>query len=199
VRDVAKGVGRAGATLLALPFLASFAVRRRIVGPDRALEGSSQTLSLLPGLLGCYVRNAFLARVLDRCDRTATVEFGTLFSKVGTRIDANVYIGPRCHIGLVHLERDVLVGAGVHIPSGPATHGTDRLDRSIRDQPGTRVLVRIGEGAWLASSAVVMANVGPHAVVAAGAVVVDEVPEYTVVGGVPARVLRDRRAGKADA
>jgi acetyltransferase-like isoleucine patch superfamily enzyme len=129
------------------------------------------------------------------------VEFGTLFSQADTEIDENVYVGPHCHLGLVHLERDVLLAAGVHIPSGPETHGTARLDTPIREQPGRPVKVRIGAGAWIGSAAGVMADVGRDTVVAAGAVVTKPLPDRVVAGGVPARVLkhRDGPAGAAEA
>ena len=47
------------------------------------------------------------------------------FCRADSSIGENVYIGPMCHIGLVDIERDVLLAAGVHVPSGPATHGID--------------------------------------------------------------------------
>ena len=52
--------------------------------------------------------------------------------------------------------------------------------------------VRIGRGSWIGSAAVVMADVGRDAVVAAGAVVTRPLPDATIAGGVPARVLRHR-------
>ena len=199
MREGLKSAAHLVATALVLPALVSYAVRRRILGADRALEGSTQALSLVPGLAGCYLRRAFLVQVLAHCDRTATVEFGTILSKADARLGANVYVGPRCHLGLVHVERDVLIGAAVQVPSGPSTHGIADLDRPIREQPGTRAVVRLGEGAWIGSAAVVLADVGRHAVVGAGAVVTAPVPDYAVAVGVPARVVRDRRAVAAQA
>ena len=102
-------------------------------------------------------------------------------------------MGPRCHLSLVHLERDVLLAAGVHVPSGALTHGSAELDRPIREQPGARTLVRIGEGSWVGSAAVVLADVGRHCIIAAGAVVTRPIPDYAVAAGVPARVIKDRR------
>ena len=182
------------ATVVVLPQLASFAVRAAVMGKDRAIEGSTQALSLVPGLFGQYLRRAFLARVLDGgCAMTATVEFGTIFSQAGARLDDNAYVGPRCHLGLVHLERDVLVAAGVHIPSGAHTHGTADPSIPIREQPGSRRLVRVGAGAWIGSNAVVLADVGRNTIVAAGAVVAQPLPDGVIAAGVPARVIRERQ------
>src|SRR6187397_801308 len=120
-RELAKAAARGLATVVVLPSLLSFRLRSAIVGADRALVGSSQALALVPGILGQYLRRAFMQRVLAACHHTVTIEFGTLFSKVGARLDENVYIGPRCHLGLVHLERNVLLAPAVHIPSGALT------------------------------------------------------------------------------
>ncbi len=83
-----------------------------------------------------------------------------LFSHPGARIGPHVRIvGPRCHLGRAHIGRDVLIAAGVHIPSGPQTHGTDALDIPIRLQPGNLRTVSIGAGACTGSAAVIMADV----------------------------------------
>jgi virginiamycin A acetyltransferase len=190
MRESLKAMARGVATMLVLPQLVSFKLRALVVGEDRALVGSTQLLSLVPGLAGQYLRRAFLARVLKGgCASSAAIEFGTLFSQVDARIDEHVYVGPRCHLGHVHLERDVLLAAGVHIPSGPHSHGTD-LSAPIHDQPGALRVVRIGAGAWIGSNAVVMADVGRNTIVGAGAVVTRPLPERVVAAGVPARVVR---------
>jgi acetyltransferase-like isoleucine patch superfamily enzyme len=194
VREGLKSLARALAILAVTPSLLSYAMRRPILGRDRALEGSAQALALVPGLAGEYLRRAFLSQVLDGCANSVTVQFGTLFSQAGARLDARVYVGPRCHLGLVHLEPDVLLAAGVHVPSGGATHGIADPDRPIRDQPGTRQLVRIGEGTWVGSAAVIMADVGRHCVIGAGSVVTRPIPDYSIAAGVPATVIRSRRS-----
>lgn len=199
MRELVKTVAHALATVVVVPSLLSFFLRRAVLGEDRALEGSTQTLSLVPGLIGDYLRRAFLTHAIAHCDRSATIQFGTIFSQGGARLDANVYVGPRCHLGLVHVERDVLLAAGVHVPSGGATHGTADLDRPIREQEGSRTLVTIGEGSWVGSAAIVLADVGKHCVVGAGAVVTKPLPDYSVAAGVPARIIRSRRPESADA
>jgi acetyltransferase-like isoleucine patch superfamily enzyme len=189
---VLKALARAAALVLALPSLLSYAIRRHVVGADRAIEGTSQWLAQIPGIPGQYVRRAFFAQTIEHCARTAVVAYGTTLSKQGSRLDDRVYIGPGCVLGLVHIERDVLIGSGVHITSGRHTHGTDQAGVPIRDQEGAPALVRIGAGAWIGSGAIVMADVGREAIVGAGAVVTQPVPDAVVAAGVPARVIRPR-------
>jgi acetyltransferase-like isoleucine patch superfamily enzyme len=192
MRDFAKAVLRGLALVAVLPALASYAIRSRVIGADRALEGSTQALALLPGLFGQYLRRAFLARVLAGCDATAAVCFGTTFSQGGARIDARAYVGPNCVLGRVHVERDVLIASGVQITSGRLTHGSGDASVPIRDQEGARTLVRIGEGAWIGAGCVVMADVGRHSIVGAGSVVTRPIPDRVVAAGAPARVIRAR-------
>lgn len=194
MRNLAKAIAHVVASVLVMPALLSFRVRVALIGANRALEGSSQAFAVLPGMSGVFLRRAFLMRVLANCHESVEIHFGTIFSQTGARIDERVYVGPRCHLGLVHLEKDVLLAAGVHVPSGRHTHGTSRLEEPIRDQSGSRTVVRIGEGTWVGSAAVVLADVGRHCVIGAGAVVTTPVPDYSVAAGVPARVLRNRRS-----
>lgn len=192
MRAALKTVARAFASALILPVVVSMRLKSLVMGRDKAFQGSTQTLALVPGLTGEYARRAFLAWTSADCGPDTVIGFGTIFSTTRVRIDGNAYIGPHCDIGWAHIERDALLAAGVHVPSGPDTHGTSRLDVPMRSQPGQPRQVRIGEGAWIGNAAVVMADVGRHAIVAAGAVVTKPVPDHAVVGGVPARVIRSR-------
>jgi virginiamycin A acetyltransferase len=192
MRETLKAIAHAACWIAVTPSVVSWRVRSRILGPDRALEGSTQAWAIVPGLLGQYLRRAFLCRTLQSCARTATIEFGTLFSSAAASIGERAYIGPRCHLGWAVIGNDALLAAGVHVPSGARTHGIDDLSVPIRDQKTVKTAVRIGRGSWIGSAAIVMADVGSDAVVAAGAVVTRPLPDATISGGVPARVLRHR-------
>jgi virginiamycin A acetyltransferase len=191
-RELTKMAARGIATLVILPHLAVYWIKAALFGRDRALEDSTEGLARFPGIVGRYLRWAFLARVLASCHKTAWIGYGTLFSKVGASVGENVYIGPRCHIGLAVLEPNVLLAAGVHVTSGGLMHGFEDLSRPIRDQQGAPSLVRIGAGAWIGSAAVVMADVGRDSIVGAGAVVTKPLPDRVIAVGVPARVVRRR-------
>ena len=192
MRDLLKHLAHGLAWIAVTPSVWSFTVRSVVLGRDRALEGSTQAWALVPGVVGQYLRRAFLTRTLRFCARTATIEFGTLFSSASASIGERAYVGPRCHLGWAVIEDDALLAAGVHVPSGARTHGIDDLSIPIGQQPTVKTAVRIGRGSWIGSAAIVMADVGHDAVVAAGAVVTRPIPDATIAGGVPARVLRHR-------
>lgn len=94
--------------------------------------------------------------------------------------------------------RGITVGRGTRIASGAVLYAFDHgLDpeREIRDQPVASRGIRIGEDVWIGANAGVTdgVRIGDHAVVAMGAVVTRDVPAWSMVGGVPAQVMGDRR------
>jgi carbonic anhydrase/acetyltransferase-like protein (isoleucine patch superfamily) len=73
-------------------------------------------------------------------------------------------------------------------------HVTEDIHVPIKDQGIIKSPVRIGADVWMGAKATVLrgANVGHGSVIAAHAVVRDSCPPFSIVGGVPARVLKDR-------
>jgi len=86
-----------------------------------------------------------------------------------------------------------VIGAYAYLLSGGGYDYTMGAPR-FSDQNGfiTKGPLVVGENCWLGAGIVVMdaASVGEHCVVAAGAVVTQPVPAHTMVGGVPARVIK---------
>lgn len=82
-----------------------------------------------------------------------------------------------------------MLGPGVHVYT--ATHPLDAGDRTGGTEFGEPV--EVGNRAWVGGQAVINPGVtiGDDVVVAAGAVVVEDVPDGVVVGGNPARVIRE--------
>ena len=100
----------------------------------------------------------------------------------------NVFINSSCHFqdqGGIYIGNDVLIGHNVVLAT--VDHDLNPYDRHNHYAP-----IHIGDRAWIGASAVITKGVriGNGAVVAAGAVVTKDVPDNTIVGGVPARVLK---------
>lgn len=74
-------------------------------------------------------------------------------------------------------------------------HRTEDITMPIKDQGIVKSPVRIAGDCWMGTKVTVLrgADVGTGAVLAAHSVVRGTVPDYAIVGGVPARVLKDRR------
>ena len=97
----------------------------------------------------------------------------------------------------IRIDRSVLIADSVYICD--FDHVTTDIHRPITDQGIVKSPVHIGADVWIGVKATVLRGsvIGQGAVVAAHAVVRGLVDEFTIVGGVPARVLKDRRAEHA--
>lgn len=114
--------------------------------------------------------------------------FYTDFGK-NIRVGSNVFINHACEFmdrGGITIGDDVLIGPKVNLVT--INHP---LDPTTRRSTWCAPIV-IGNGAWIGAGASVMPGVtiGENAVVAANAVVTSDVLDDTVVGGIPARVIR---------
>lgn len=116
----------------------------------------------------------------------------------GFIIGANSGLGQFSFIGCgggVHIGNDVIMGQYVSFHT--ENHLFDDVDRPIREQGVRRAAIEIGDDCWIGAKASFLsgAKLGRGCVVAAGAVVRGEVPPYSVIGGVPARILKTRGQG----
>lgn len=193
-KQVAKTLVRIIASCLILPLVIAFNLLARVAGKQRAFPFFAQSLSLVPGNFGVYVRWSFYHWVLARCGRDAVIGFGTLLVDPSTLIGDTVYIGSYCVIGVATLEDDVLLGSNVSIINGNRQHGIERLDVPIREQTGRFPRVTVGRDSWIGDRSIVMANIGRQCVIGAGSVVTKPVPDSAIVAGNPARVIRMRTA-----
>jgi virginiamycin A acetyltransferase len=187
-----KSLANTFALLLVVPAYLLYQLGKLFFGPDKAFPGWSQGFSLLPGLVGVYLRRAFYRLVLSHVGADACLSFGTVFSHPTARVGNSVYVGLYCCLGDVTLEDDVLLGSHVSIMNGGSQHGIARLDVPIREQRGSWPRVTIGRDSWIGDRAIVLADVGQHCVVGAGSVVTKPLPDYAIAVGAPAKVVRYR-------
>ncbi len=119
------------------------------------------------------------------------------------------YLGPGCMVGDAKIGKfcaiaaQVRLGAPNHPIERPSQHrftycpeyydaAAARDHAFFRDRREARVT--IGNDVWIGHAVIVLPGVtiGDGAVLAAGAVVTKDVAPYTIVGGVPARQIRER-------
>ena len=112
----------------------------------------------------------------------------------------DVFIGPgasfTASVSGISIGNKVMFGPGVTIVGGnhnTSVVGEFMADVRIKRQEDDEVVV-IEDDVWVGARAVILKGVriGRGSIVAAGAVVVRNVPPYSIVGGVPAKVLRSR-------
>ncbi len=115
---------------------------------------------------------------------------------IGLEIGNNVGIAQNCFIqvrGKVVIGNDVIFGPGVYVFS--ENHNFDDPDLPVVVQGETRIGVTIEDGVWIGSRAIILdgVRIGRNSIVAAGSVVNKDVPAYSIVAGIPAKVIRNRK------
>ena len=139
-----------------------------------------------------WIRSKLVKHYLKSCGKNPRVKSGAEiapeasmgdFSELGTRamVQSNVSIGDH-----------VIMGPDVKIYS--RNHIFDRLDIPIQKQGKNYYQTHVGNDVWIGANVIITAGcrIGDHAVLAAGAVVTTDVPDFAIVGGVPAKVLKYR-------
>lgn len=116
----------------------------------------------------------------------------------GLKIGNNSSIGPYSYIGCsgyIEIGDNVMMSPRVSIYA--ENHLFDHPDLTIKEQGVKREFVKIEDDCWIAANTVILAGVtiGRGSVIAAGSVVTKDIPPYSVVGGVPAKVIKNRKEG----
>ena len=149
-------------------------------------------LNTLYGVAGMHIGAATLVGKYS----VLSVGYGPTQSALPER---GLVIGERCVIGAracitahesIEIGDDVWFGQDVFVSD--ASHGYQDPELPIGLQFGAHQPVRIGSGSWIGHGAMILpgTTIGRNVVVAAGSVVRGDVPDHTVVGGVPARAIR---------
>lgn len=108
-------------------------------------------------------------------------------------IEDGVHIGNLNHIYATQsiiIKKEVLTADKVYISDN--LHGYEDINTSIIKQPIVQKKeVEIGEGSWLGENVCVIgASIGKHCVVGANSVVTKDVPDYCVIVGAPAKIVK---------
>lgn len=132
-----------------------------------------------------------LSEIIGKKVDDSTTVFAPFYTNFGlfTQIGKNVFINHACSfldMGGITIEDEVLLGPKVNLITE-----NHPLDPSNRRALICKPIV-IKRNAWIGAAATILPGVtiGENAVVAAGAVVTTDVPANTVVGGVPAKIIK---------
>ena len=144
----------------------------------------------------------FIKHSFAECGKNVSMFKGCNFSGI-----ENVHIGNNVALSNItvlsthaklYIGNDVLIAPDVMIVTG--NHRTDIEGRTMfsigEDEklPENDQDVIIEDDVWVGARAIILKGVTVHtgAIISAGAIVTKDVPPYTIVGGVPAKVLKNR-------
>ena len=118
-------------------------------------------------------------------------------TKIFVSRGATLRIGNNSRINGAHISVSTGVEIGDNVRIGPnvVIMDDDFHDAASHFSPGKTAAIRIGDNVWIAMGAMVLKGVtiGEGAAVAAGAVVTKDVAPYTLVAGVPAKLIKNLR------
>lgn len=118
----------------------------------------------------------------------------------GMIVGNNVGLGSHGHYGsgagLLEIGDNTIFGNYVSVH--PENHNFSDLNMPIRSQGVNGKGVMIGSDCWIGAKVTILDGsvIGDHSIVAAGAVVTGKFPPYSIIGGVPAKIIKMRRIGQ---
>ena len=139
-----------------------------------------------------WLRGFLTKPCYKECGRNLQLASGVMINCSNQVVIGNdVYFAHGCWLnayGDITIEDEVMLGPYTVIATGNHT----MINGSYRYGKQQRAPVRINYGSWIGAGVIIMSGVsiGKSACCAAGSVVTTDVPDYSVVGGVPAKVLR---------
>lgn len=149
-------------------------------------------LNVLPPYGKSLANRGKLARkVLNDCGENLKISSNVnIYNPQNVSVGKNVYIGYNTYLGggEIRLEDEVIIGPFCSIVAGNHT----MKNESYRFGPYDYGKIEIGRGTWLGSHCVITSNVkiGKGCIVAAGSVVTKDIEDFSVVGGVPAKLIK---------
>ena len=156
---------------------------------------SQEALRLTAEINGSYHTPEELRRLFSQLIGAPVDETFGLFPPFYTDCGKNIHIGSHVFINMGCKFQDqggIFIGDGAlighNVVLATLNHAMSPKDRgSMIPAP-----IHIGTHVWIGSNATILPGVtiGDGAIVAAGAVVTKDVPENTIVGGVPAKIIR---------
>ena len=138
------------------------------------------------------IRYWMASRFVESCGSNVNFEHGARIDS-DLRIGSNSGVGINCVTVSMTIGDNVMMGPDVTILT--STHIIDRIDIPMGEQGSVVKEVSIGNDVWIGMRSIIMPGVtiGNGVVIGAGAVVTKDVPDYAVVGGVPARIIKFRK------
>jgi len=112
--------------------------------------------------------------------------------KIGDNFSMNTNSCLVANGGRIYIGDNVLIAQNVVVRA--ANHNHDSVDIPIKDQGHKGGAIHIEDGVWIGANSVIVTDVtiGKHSIVGAGAIVTKDVMPFTIVGGVPAKLIRHR-------
>ena len=147
--------------------------------------------------IALFIRYICLKNCAKYCGDNVAIFSNVYLHKINNlEIGDNVSIHPMCYIdasGGITIENDVSIAHNTSILS--EEHIYNNMNLNIKDQGCKQIKTHIHNNVWIGAGSRILAgsNIKSGSIVAAGAVVKGIIEENIVVGGIPARLIKERK------
>jgi len=142
------------------------------------------------------IRSFLCKFIFKRIGKKVNIQKGVYFGK-GDKVSIGNYsgIGENSRLGQadeIIIGDDVMIGQQLMIIT--QNHNFSNINQLIRLQGGVTKPVKIENNVWIGARVTILCGVtiGEGAIIAAGSVVVKNIPSFSIAGGVPAKVIKER-------
>lgn len=150
--------------------------------------------SYLPGYHWTRKVRGYCGRfLLDKAGKNINIEPFVDFDYGMVSLGDNSSFGSHSKVSGCFVGNNVMIGS--HFTVIARDHCIDRIDIPMIQQGFTKIRpIVIDDDVWIGDNVTILkgVHVHSHSVIAAGAVVTKDVPEYAIVGGVPAKIIKFR-------
>lgn len=166
---------------------------------DRDTPEQQQLKAALSETGSHFKKNCYISPLANICDSTLDIDedclimADVLIRTAQIRMGRNSTLNPDAYLqGPIKIGADVRIGPKASLIA--ENHNHPDVLRTIIVQGNSSKGIVIGDDVWIGSGSVITdgITVGSHSIIAAGAIVTKDVPAYSIVGGNPARVIRNR-------
>jgi galactoside O-acetyltransferase len=185
------------------------------------LEWVKIPINLIPGQIGIISRRLIYKSFFKQCGNKLRLDpnvevigFGNISLGDSVQISKNsslhahnngkLIIGDRFGMninstvgaadgGVIVIGNDVMIAQNVVIRASDHEFNNIHIPISKQGHRGGKIIIE--DGCWIAANVVITANVkiGEQSIIAAGAVVTRDVEPFSIVGGVPGKLIRKRK------
>lgn len=149
-------------------------------------------LDIMPG----FIRHFVFFLLLNKFGKDSYIDYKCYIRYMGQiKIGKNTTINRGCKLFASHYHKDVYIDIGDNVAIGPETFFfAAGHDYCYLNLPDTAQNITVGKNVWIGGRSIILhgVNIGEGAIIAAGSVVTRDVESYTIIGGVPAKLIKKR-------
>lgn len=160
------------------------------------LKFNYKTVSIMiskwTGYFGIIIREYYYKNTLKFCGKNLRVFYGAYIVYPEVEIGDNCTIEEYSIISLSKIGDNVIIAARCSLMSGGKHHDIDDIENTFYNSKEILKKIELGDNLWIGTHSVILEDVNSHTAIAAGSIVTKKFPMYSLIGGVPSKLIKRR-------